>query len=115
MIYRRLCKEKAEWDDSIQGDLLNQWKLILAELGTLSSISIDRCYFASHFTTVTLQLHGFCDTSVEAYAPVVYLRVTYSDDNVATKVLASKIRVSPLKAQTIPRLEYHLISTCHYN
>ena len=46
--------EKAEWDDSLQGDLLNQWKLILAELRTLSSISIDRCYFASHATTVTM-------------------------------------------------------------
>ena len=97
--------EKAEWDDSLQGHLLNQWKLILAELGTLSSISIDRCYFASHATTVTLQLHGFYDASVEAYAAVVYLRVTYSDDSVATKILASKTRVSPLKAQTIPCLE----------
>ena len=47
--------EKAEWDDSLQGDLLNQWKLILAELRTLSSISIDRCYFASDATNVTLQ------------------------------------------------------------
>ena len=54
MIFRRLCMEKAEWDDSLQGDLLNQWKLILAELGTLSTINIDRCYFASHATTVTL-------------------------------------------------------------
>ena len=96
--------EKAGWDDSLQGDLLNQWKQILAELGTLSSISIDRCYFASHATTVTLQLHGFCDASVEAYAAVVCLRVTYSDESEATKILASKTRVSPLKAQTIPRL-----------
>ena len=31
--------------------------------------------------------------------------MTYSDDSVATKILASKTRISPLKAQTIPRLE----------
>ena len=34
--------EKVEWDDSLQGDLLSQWKLILTELGTLSNISVDR-------------------------------------------------------------------------
>ena len=97
--------EKVEWDDSLQSDLLSQWKLILTELGTLSNISVDRCYFVSHATPVTLQLHGFCDASVEAYATVVYLRVTYSDGSVTTRILASKTRVSPLKAQTVPWLE----------
>ena len=65
--------KKVEWDDSLQGELLSQWKLILTELGTLSNISVDRYYFVSHTTPVTLQLHGFCDASVEAYAVVVYL------------------------------------------
>ena len=26
--------EKVEWDDSLRGDLLSQWKLVLAELRT---------------------------------------------------------------------------------
>ena len=104
IIFRKLCMEKVEWDDSLQGDLLNQWKSILTELGTLSNIRIDRCYFTMQATLVDLQLHGFCDASVDAYAAVVYLQVTYSDNSV-TRILASKTRVTPLKAQTIPRLE----------
>lgn len=107
MMFRKLCVEKAEWDDTLHGDLLSQWKLILTELGMLSNIRIDRCYFATHTTPVDLQLHGFCDASMDAYAAVMYLyiRVTYSDGSVTTRILASKTRVSLLKVQTIPRLE----------
>ena len=97
--------EKVKWHESLQGDLLNQWKSILTELGTLSKITIDRCYFTMQATPVDLQLHGFCDVFVDAYAAVVYLRVTYSDNSVTTRILASKTRVTPLKAQTIPCLK----------
>ena len=105
MMFRKLCLEKVEWDDLLRGDLLSQWKSILMELGTLSDIRIDRCYFIMEATPVDIQLHGFCDASIEAYAAVVYLRVTYSDDSVKTTILASKTRVAPLKVQTIPRME----------
>ena len=91
-----------EWDDALQGGLLSQWKLILTELETLNNIRIDRCYFTTQATPVDFQLHGFCDASIDAYAAVVYLRVAYSDSSVTT---TSKTRVTPLKVQTIPRLE----------
>ena len=52
----------------------------------------------------SVQLVGFCDASVKAYATVVYLRFE-SEDQVCTRFVAARIRVSPLVKITIPRLE----------
>ena len=49
-------------------------------------------------------LHGFCDASLRAYAAVVYLRVK-TRTGYSVTFLASKTRVTPLREQTIPRLE----------
>ena len=54
---------------------------------------------------VTCQLHGFCDASTWAFAAVVYLRCFYSDGTVELNLMTSKTRVTPIKGQTIPRLE----------
>ena len=48
-----------------------------------------------------MQLVGFCDASLKAYAAMVYL----VNENSNCILLASKTRVAPLKTQTIPRLE----------
>ena len=47
---------------------------------------------------------GFSDASLKAYAAVVYLRIE-SETGVQVSLVASKTRVSPLKQQSIPRLE----------
>ena len=54
-------------------------------------------------TTVTL--HSFLNASEKAYAAVVYSRHEYEDKSVTTQLMASKTRLSPLKAISIPRLE----------
>lgn len=53
---------------------------------------------------VTACLEGICDLSVKAYAAVVYLRLE-TRDGVQLSLIASKTRVAPLVAKTIPRLE----------
>ena len=40
-MFRRLCIEKVDWDEVLEKELVKQWKVILAELGTLSSVKID--------------------------------------------------------------------------
>ena len=52
---------------------------------------------------VSLELHGFCDSSNVAYA-AAYVRVATSVGMVAN-LLSAKSKVAPLKAVTIPRLE----------
>ena len=72
------------------------WKLS-AGLLEAPTISIPRC--------CTQQADcGFCDASLGAYAAVVYLLVE-TEKKHAVRFLAAKTRVSPLRKQTIPRLE----------
>ena len=53
---------------------------------------------------VSLELHGFCDSSNVAHAAAVYERLVTSV-RVVVNLLSAKSKVAPLKAVKIPRLE----------
>ena len=99
VFFQALCKEKI---DPLLTELLAEWNHLLKMLQGSTTISIDQCYNPRQFTAV--QLVGFCNASIKAYAAVVYLRFE-SDDGVCTKFVAAKTRVSPLGRVMIPRLE----------
>lgn len=52
-----------------------------------------------------LELHGFSDSSKEAYAATVYLRIVSHTYQVTSILLGAKTKVVPLQNPTIPRLE----------
>ena len=68
-------------------------------------MSIPRCYFLKGKKVHNVQIHGFSYASESAYAGVVYLRVEYETGEVQVRFVTSKAKVSPIKKQTIPRLE----------
>ena len=103
ILFQELCINKTNWDEEFQGTLLHRWKSFLQDLKFIGGYRIPRCYFSRQ--PVTSQIHGFSDASERAYAAVVYIRNTYSDGRIEVKLVASKSRVAPIKAQTIPRLE----------
>ena len=70
----------------------------------LQEIKIPRCLKNSNLVT-SVTLHSFSDASEKAYAAVVYARHEYEDKSITTQLIASKTRLSPLKAISIPRLE----------
>ena len=63
---------------------LKRWNSLIAELQTLNSVRIPRCYFDSHSASLlkSAQLHCFSDASERAYAAVIYLRSLYEDGHV---------------------------------
>lgn len=103
ILFQELCINKTNWDKELQGTLLHRWKSFLQYLKFNGGYRIPQCYFSRQ--PVTSQIHGFSDASECAYAAVVYIRNTYSDGLIEVKLVASKSRVAPIKAQTIPRLE----------
>ena len=105
ILFQLLCQGKLDWDVELSGELLTRWKSIISELNLLEKVRIPRCYFSSLDNTVTTQLHGFCDASEQAFAAVIYIRSAYVDGTVEVALVASKTRVSPIKKQSIPRLE----------
>ena len=54
---------------------------------------------------VELTIHTFTDASESAYAAAVYARHVYENGDDTVRLIASKSRLAPLKAVSIPRLE----------
>ena len=51
-----------------------------------------------------IELHCFCDSSLQAYSGVTYIRVITNLD-VKVNLICRKTKVSPMKEVIIPRLE----------
>ena len=105
--FQKLCIEKINWDDHLSDELINEWKCIYAMFNEASDIRLNRCYSKSDVSDpiVDVQLHGFCDASMQAYGACVYLRVEKQSGQVNCELVSSKSRITPIKKQTIPRLE----------
>ena len=107
VLFQVLCNERTDWDEQLSDEHLKKWNSLIAELQTLNSVRIPRCYFDSHSASLlkSAQLHCFSDASERAYAAVIYLRSLYEDGHVEVNLIASKTKIAPLKKQSIPRLE----------
>ena len=92
-----------DWDDALPDNLQVKWNAWITELPDLTEFSIPRCLRLPE--PVEMILHVFADASKDAYAAVAYLLCKYSDHSPTCRLIASKNRVSPIKAVTIPRLE----------
>ena len=100
-----LFKKDIGWDERLDEESSNTWKLLQQELREATPIKIPRCYFNGVISEdITASLEGFCDSSVKAYATVVYLKLE-TRDGVQLNIVASNTRVAPLTKQSIPRLE----------
>ena len=82
-----------------------KWDRFLKDLKDCRSMCMPR-FVLSYVREkiVSLELHGFCDSSNVAFAAAVYVRVVTSVGMVVN-LLSAKSKVAPLKAVTIPRLE----------
>ena len=102
---QQLCAAKLDWDEELAGQTLEKWTHLCTLLRESKPLSIPRCYFYDvDMQAVEHHLCGFCDASFKAYAAVVYLLIETPSQRYV-RILASKTRVTPLKSQTIPRLE----------
>ncbi|GFT59604.1 integrase catalytic domain-containing protein [Trichonephila clavipes] len=64
---------------------------------------IPRCILIPQ--AIDAQVHGFCDSSEKAYCAVIYIRSKDATQTVVSRLLTSKTCVSPVKPQSLPRLE----------
>ena len=105
VIFQELCKLKVDWDEPLTDNLKSRYLDWLIDLESVESFSIERCYFhGMDGDVISVQIHGFGDSSEAAYAAVVYLRIE-TTTSVYVKLVMSKARVAPLARQTVPRLE----------
>jgi len=106
MFAQQLCEAKVDWDEPLTGELLKQWKDLLAVLTDAKAITIPRLLYPNRTCSIqSARLVGFCDASLKAYAAVVYLRLETEEHRVDVNFVAAKTRVTPVGGMTIPRLE----------
>lgn len=105
MFLQTLCEADLEWDQPLPIELMTKWQKLSAGLLEAQTISIPRCCSEqADGEVISYTLCGFCDASLGAYAAVIYLLMEMKEKNPVSFV-AAKTRVSPLRKQTIPRLE----------
>ena len=95
-------KKELDWDSQLPKELCSRWEGWMEQAFVIPDIQIPRW---AHFEPKSsFQIHAFCDASEEALCTAVYLRVKTRKEVFVT-LLAGKARVSPLKAESISRLE----------
>ena len=104
VLIQELCKTQVNWDDPLKGDALKTWTKLTTDLMGSKPVVVDRCYFSTQENAVQYQLFGFCNASTIAYEAVIYM-VEVTSTSKRSSFVVSKTHVSPLKPQTIPRLE----------
>ena len=121
LIVQELCKMKVDWDEPLQGELLEEWNKLVLNLQQVQPITVSRCYFNGiSEPVISHSLIGFCDASLKLYAAVIYLKIQ-TVSGYSIRLVSSKTRVAPVGGQTIPRLELlaalllaKLISSVHH-
>ena len=105
IMFQKLCLDKVDWDNPISEPTKSEWLTYLNKLKQVGNISIPRCVINSiDMTSKDVILHGFCDSSKDAYCAVVYLQ-GIGTEGTQCGIVASKTKVAPVKQLSIPRLE----------
>ena len=105
LLFRALCDVSCIWDEPLKDDVVNQWLQIVDKFSSLGVLRLPRFYFQPNVNPSFIEINGFCDASLQAYAAVLYMRSVYPDGSVKVEIIASKTRVALSKTLTIPRLE----------
>lgn len=90
------------WDDELPLSITEKWNLYRSNLQVVERLEIPRWFHTDKYAKV--EIHGFCDASLSAYAAAVYIRCQIGDD-VKIELLTAKSKVAPLKSLTLPKLE----------
>ncbi|PFX18796.1 hypothetical protein AWC38_SpisGene16828 [Stylophora pistillata] len=105
LLMQKAWLEAGAWDDLLPKHHQQEWIKWFRELSDLKLVKIPRCLKDPVAKVVELSIHTFTDASESAYAAAVYARHVYENDDVTVRLIASKFRLAPLKAVSIPRLE----------
>lgn len=100
------------WDDVLPSELCDELFQYIDSLQYITEIKIPRWINTSKKNS-SIQIHGFSDASTMAYGAALYIRTVDKNEKVHVHLIASKSKVAPKKALTIPRLELcgaHLLS-----
>ncbi|XP_054745898.1 uncharacterized protein LOC129250288 [Anastrepha obliqua] len=103
IILQEIWLFKLNWDESVPQNLQTAWERFLKDIAHLSTLSVPR--YSGSTNHNSLQIHGFCDSSIRAYGCAIYLRSKSTEGKPTVTLLTAKSRVAPIKKQSLPKLE----------
>ena len=90
---QKFWQDKLQWDEPLHMHLQQEWNHLHQTIPTLSQIKVNKNVICSIVTN--LQIHGFCDSSEQAYGSCLYNRSTDSNNNLFCELLCSTSKVAP--------------------
>ena len=77
LIFKLLCIDKSNWDDKLNDIIEQKFLKVLNDLKNIKQISMSKrsIYGAFKEQICNIELHCFCDSSLQAYSKVIYIRV----------------------------------------
>nr|CAI5852805.1 unnamed protein product [Callosobruchus analis] len=92
-----LLQAKVGWDETPAADIVRSWNQYRQQLPCLNLITQPRQVTVKN--PITIELHGFCDSSERAYGACIYSYIKSSNaiGETIVRLLAAKSRVAPLK------------------
>ncbi|UYV84424.1 hypothetical protein LAZ67_X002122 [Cordylochernes scorpioides] len=73
IMLQKLWAKGCNWDERLPECIQRQWTGIEGDIDQLNKISIPR-YIPCRNSSLTLELHGFCDSSEKGYQAVIYVK-----------------------------------------
>lgn len=106
MLIQDLWRTGCDWDDALDNDSNEKWLRWTNALPLIAKIKIQRSYFGdAKFEEIeNIQLHILTDASKGAFGCVAYFRAIIRG-KVRCALVASRVKVAPLKPTSVPRLE----------
>ena len=97
LLFREGFILNVKWDNLLLTEFVVKYNFI-EELRKVSFMSVPRYLFMEQYSVTKLELHSFCDTSIQAYSTVIYVGSSKSG-NIVTNLLTAKSKI--LKIESI--------------
>ena len=105
-ILQQMFRDGLDWDSPLPEELRPIWEKWRNEILEFEKSEIRRCFKPVDFSEVkAVELHYFSDASKGGYGQCSYIRLVNDSDKAQCAFVIGKARVSPLRQNSIPRLE----------
>ena len=109
ILFQEIYSANVSWDEKLNETLTSKWLESINSMSQVKEIIVPRCYHFNRLedSIVTIELHGFSDSSVLAYGGCIYPKFVTSTGNISISFVTSKWGIVPAKKidLTVPRLE----------
>ena len=102
---RELAVRGIGFDDEMPEQDQRWWESFISRLPELRRYQTPRVLFPNEDSIRKIELHTFSDSSEEAFAAAVYLRLTYEDESVVVRLVMAKSKLTPMKTVSVAKNE----------